>query len=1026
MAPGFTLLVLHITQQGEVLADMCFTPVNAFKRYNTELELNTGKDYKAERVEIRVSGDVGAFIGVNSLRAVSYLMQAGNQLTESRVADSLMSFENFYRSIQKVVWRSRDGSSADQSYYFSSMNHNIDVNKTFENCGLIALSTLSIEANPNSEICKSSGQLSCAVSGCYNSEQKCNGQLDCSDGYDERDCLIEEESDYEYKISRMSRTTFLYDADDGDWGWREIKKNDHEGVEFEPLMAPRMADDWYFTAFSMSSTLGFSVIPAPVQFSTKRPLVMHLSGPSSCRHGEQVGLRLILLNNDRLEALVLLQLVGSDHYKFIQVEMNGIVSSYSARLTSGDHQVLVYLAPESQQHIDFPIVPTINQGTINIMFVATAQTGRSICKHTITVYGEGGQINKHTSLFLDLKNRALVLSYLDIVVEESPIVPYEEWRRYVFGSPKASITLTGDLIGPVFTTTPLTTDSLLGRIAKGTDARVFELAANIWALHYLRLTNQLQLHKLKETLEEANVIMANIMRRYNSTGSFRNWDTSLPSVWLTAWTIRVFKHATFPDWEYYLYIDPKIFNESVSWLLKHQTEKGSFVETYSTVFDSKYNTNNSEVALTALVVVTLSETLGLISGNVRSASAIAIQRATQYLESLISIPLSIDIFQLSLSTYALTFVKSDKFELAYSLLYSKRKQNYEGLIYWSTEEIPSNPIKLENQRPFLRPRLYHENDSLAVETTSWAMLVVLQREGITNTTDKIIQWLTSVRMFNSGFISTFDSAVAFQAFTEYAFRARLQDITDISVAVDMTAEGNRKHKMHIGNSSFQQPEIIKLNKIWGHVNVVAKGAGQAVVQMDVSYGIDIEHLREVSTYPTFGLNVTEYYSTYRNKSIITIQSCLRWVRSLPPYSSAAVLEMEIPTGYHLLESEAENIAKSGVHPTLRDGKTAEGKTVWFFDKVEQEWSCFNHTIRRWYPVANLTKYRQAILYESTARERFVQVLFNSTPLYVLNICEVCGSYQCPYCPFYNLAAHLLPSFTPEILLLLLYFQLVCL
>ncbi|XP_008481536.1 uncharacterized protein LOC103518253 [Diaphorina citri] len=69
--------------------------------------------------------------------------------------------------------------------------------------------------------------------------------------------------------------------------------------------------------------------------------------------------------------------------------------------------------------------------------------------------------------------------------------------------------------------------------------------------------------------------------------------------------------------------------------------------------------------------------------------------------------------------------------------------------------------------------------------------------------------------------------------------------------------------------------------------------------------------------------------------------------------------------------------------------------------ISSEWSCFNHTVRRWYPVANLTLVRQALLYESTARENFVQVLVNSTSLYLLNICEVCGSYQCPYCPYYN-------------------------
>jgi CD109 antigen len=29
------------------------------------------------------------------------------------------------------------------------------------------------------------------------------------------------------------------------------------------------------------------------------------------------------------------------------------------------------------------------------------------------------------------------------------------------------------------------------------------------------------------------------------------------------------------------------------------------------------------------------------------------------------------------------------------------------------------------------------------------------------------------------------------------------------------------------------------------------------------------------------------------------------------------------------------------------------------------------------------------------------IIFNSTPLYVLDICEVCGSYQCPYCPYFS-------------------------
>jgi hypothetical protein len=36
-------------------------------------------------------------------------------------------------------------------------------------------------------------------------------------------------------------------------------------------------------------------------------------------------------------------------------------------------------------------------------------------------------------------------------------------------------------------------------------------------------------------------------------------------------------------------------------------------------------------------------------------------------------------------------------------------------------------------------------------------------------------------------------------------------------------------------------------------------------------------------------------------------------------------------------------------------------------------------------------------------ERFNETIFDSVTTYLLNICEVCGSSQCPYCPIYNLA-----------------------
>ncbi len=52
---------------------------------------------------------------------------------------------------------------------------------------------------------------------------------------------------------------------------------------------------------------------------------------------------------------------------------------------------------------------------------------------------------------------------------------------------------------------------------------------------------------------------------------------------------------------------------------------------------------------------------------------------------------------------------------------------------------------------------------------------------------------------------------------------------------------------------------------------------------------------------------------------------------------------------------------------------------------------------------------QAVIVEPLRPERFFVRTFNATSLYILSICEVCGSYQCPYCPFYSAAPPLLPS-----------------
>lgn len=63
---------------------------------------------------------------------------------------------------------------------------------------------------------------------------------------------------------------------------------------------------------------------------------------------------------------------------------------------------------------------------------------------------EGATVDHHTSVMLDLKNRAVVYEYMDIILDESYVIPFSILRRFVAGSPRGHVSICGDVVGPSF------------------------------------------------------------------------------------------------------------------------------------------------------------------------------------------------------------------------------------------------------------------------------------------------------------------------------------------------------------------------------------------------------------------------------------------------------------------------------------------------------------------------------------------------------------------------------------------------
>ena len=77
------------------------------------------------------------------------------------------------------------------------------------------------------------------------------------------------------------------------------------------------------------------------------------------------------------------------------------------------------------------------------------------------------------------------------------------------------------------------------------------------------------------------------------------------------------------------------------------------------------------------------------------------------------------------------------------------------MIYWSRDPVQVNGIVYENQRPFIQPRTPMDQDAVAVETSSYALLVYLARDGIGDLQQRVVTWLNTMRMTDGGFVSIY-------------------------------------------------------------------------------------------------------------------------------------------------------------------------------------------------------------------------------------------------------------------------------
>ncbi|XP_025075919.1 CD109 antigen [Pogonomyrmex barbatus] len=1007
MAPVATAVVYYVGRYGEVIADSLTFPVNGISRNNFTVFINNKKARTGERVEVAIYGEPGAYVALSGIDRSFYTMQAGNELSYANVITKMAHFDEDTNSTHTHTWQYHDG-DPDEMVYFPSSTFGIDVNRTFDYIGLVVFTDAVIHRRY--ELCnRTQGFGECLSGRCYRLEKKCDGVFDCEDGTDEARCVERNATDLaQFRKWRFNRIQRHYE---NVWLWKDINIGPH-GRQIFNLDVPRRPVHWMVTAFSMSPSIGFGMLPKALEYTGVLPFYINVEMPTHSRQGEQIGIRVSVFNYMRYNIEATVVLAGSRDYKFVHVEENGIVQSYKPRTSFGEHQFFIWIPAQDASIVYLPIVP-VRLGDIKVHVYATTLIGRDSVTRNLHVEADGLPQHRHQSILLDLSNRAYVFQYMHVNITETPIISsYDENRYYVFGSNKATISLVGDVVGPIFPTMPVNATSLMNLPMDCAEQNMFSFAANMYTTLYMRLINQRNRTQEKESFYYMNIGYQRQLSFMNPDGSFSffrtDWNQSMPSVWLTAFCARIFQEASFYEWENYLYIDPEVIAQAVSWILKHQTPEGAFYEV-TWLPDRKMNSSlnyrndiiaNRNISLTAHVLITL-ESVKDLTGGLGSQVALSAANAIRWLERNLKLleergkP-----YEIAIVAYALLVAKASTAEQAFNIL-ARHARREGGLTYWGREKVPPPPYKMENQKPFLLPRLPYKYDSENIETTAYALLVHVARQEIM--IEPIVMWLNAQRLTDGGWASTQDTVWAMKALMEYTVRSRIRDVSSLTVTVEATALPGKVRTLTVNDKNLAKLQTIEIPEAWGTVKVQAKGAGYAILQMHVQYNVDIKKFQTQPPIRAFDL-VTRANFHGRNQSHISYLSCQRWTNlAESARSGMAVLDVGIPTGYIIQQQTLDRYIRSKQVRNLQRARFQEKKVLFYFDYLDSEETCVNFTVERWFPVANMSRYLSIRVYDYYSPERFNESIFDALPTYTLNICEVCGSSQCPYCQIYNAA-----------------------
>ena len=403
------------------------------------------------------------------------------------------------------------------------------------------------------------------------------------------------------------------------------------------------------------------------------------------------------------------------------------------------------------------------------------------------------------------------------------------------------------------------------------------LAADLYAADYLSATGAQQ----SETTERIEALLLTGYQRHltfrHSDGSFSVWggDSSTPSIWLTAFTLKTLTEASNR-----IYIDQTVLDRAAQWIAGQQLSDGSF-EASGFVHQPQLLAGSSgKPALTAYVATALHA----------AGHSEALEKAVAYLEG--ELGNAKNAYATAIIAYALELANSTEATRAHQQLLSIVQRDGD-MFYW------------------------FDRGSVAVETTAYATLALLEHGDVVNAA-KAARWLV---WHHGG--STQDTIVALQALSQYA----LGNQSQVEMKIVFEA-GDWRHELVVDESNRDLLQMVDV-PVGSPLKITGSGSGEVLAQV-------IRRFNRSDLAPgdseAFSINVTYSQTTLAVGDLVTVAADIGFASVGAVNAGMVVLEIQIPSGLGPAEETLTQLLAT--NPRVRRFEISGRRVILYVDQME--------------------------------------------------------------------------------------------